>query len=151
MFAGSKTRLLTFMTTDAARPFYRLGATRFIGPVPRNDFTSFLHTKFVDSRFGVEDPGVRNLILDLAEEVPYNVQMLAHACWEDLRAKAKSEQPVLNHSVVQRALERLVRQYDPFYTQLWNGLTAIQQKTLILVIAEAVTNLKSMKGVRSMA
>jgi len=150
VFAGSKTRLLTSMTTDAARPFYRLGASRFIGPLPRNDFTSFLQKKFVDSRFGIEDPSVLNLILDLAEEVPYNVQMLAHACWEDLRAKAKSEQPVLSHSVVQRALERLVRQYDPFYTQLWNGLTAIQQKTLILVITEGGTKLQSMKVVRAL-
>src|SRR5258708_12479195 len=101
VFAGSKARLLTSMTTDAARPFYRLGASRFIGPVPRNDFTSFLHKKFVDSRFGIEDPSVLNLILDLAEEVPYNVQMLPHACWEDLPAKAKIDQPVLSHSVVQ--------------------------------------------------
>lgn len=33
VFAGSKTRMLTAMTMDAARPFYRLGAVRFIGPV----------------------------------------------------------------------------------------------------------------------
>ena len=150
VFAGSKTRLLTSMTTDASRPFYRLGASRFIGPVPRNDFINFLQEKFISSRFGVANPGVLNLILDLAEDVPYNVQMLAHACWEDLRAKAKSDQPVLNNGIVQAALERLVRQYDPFYTQLWNGLTAIQQKTLILVITEGGTNLQSMKVVRAL-
>lgn len=150
VFAGSKTRLLTSMTTDASRPFYRLGASRFIGPVPRRDFTSFLHEKFVASRFGIEDPGVLNLVLDLAEDVPYNVQMLAHACWEDLRAKSRSERPVLNSRVVQGALERLVRQYDPFYTQVWNGLTAIQQKTLTLVITEGGTNLQSMKAVRAL-
>ena len=33
VFAGSKTRLLPAMTMDAARPFYRLGALRSIGPV----------------------------------------------------------------------------------------------------------------------
>ncbi len=150
VFAGSKTRLLTSMTTDASRPFYRLGASRFIGPVPRPDFTRFLHEKFVGSRFGVPDPGVLNLVLNLAEDVPYNVQMLAHACWEDLRAQSKSKQPVLDDAVVKRALERLVRQYDPFYTQLWNGLTAIQQKTLVLTITEAGTNLQSMKVVRAL-
>jgi uncharacterized protein len=31
VFAGSKTRMLTAMTMDAARPFYRLGTVRFIG------------------------------------------------------------------------------------------------------------------------
>jgi len=148
VFAGSKTRLLSAMTTDASRPFYRLGASRFIGPVPRSDFIRFLREKFLADRFSIDDPGALNLILDLAEEVPYNVQMLAHACWEDLRAKVKSDQPALNGSAIQAALERLVRQYDPFYTQLWNDLTSIQQKTLILVITESGTNLQSMKAVR---
>lgn len=150
VFAGSKTRLLTSMITDASRPFYRLGASRFVGPVPRSDFAIFLHDKFAAGRFGAADTGALNLILDLAEDVPYNVQMLAHACWEDLRALSKGGRPVLNDGVVKRALERLVRQYDPFYTQLWNGLTAIQQKTLILAIAEGGTNLQSMKVVRAL-
>lgn len=148
VFAGSKTRLLSAMTTDAARPFYRLGTSRFIGAVPRNDFIRFLQQKFIASRFAISHPGVLDMILDLADDVPYNVQMLAHACWEDLRAKAKNHQAVLNDSIIQGALERLVRQYDPFYTQLWNGLTAIQQKTLILVTTEGGTNLQSMKVVR---
>ncbi len=104
----------------------------------------------VADRFSIADPRALTLILDLAEDVPYNVQMLAHTCWEDLRAKAKSDQPALNESVVQAALERLVRQHDPFYTQLWNGLTSIQQKTLIAVITEGGTNLQSMKVVRSL-
>lgn len=150
VFAGSKTRLLASMTTDASRPFYRLGASRFIGPVPRSDFTSFLHDKFVASGFGVAEPGVLTLILDLAEDVPYNVQMLAHLCWEDLRGQSRSKRPVLDDGIVRQALERLVRQYDPFYTQLWNDLTAIQQKTLTLVIAEGGTNLQSMKVVRAL-
>ena len=38
VFAGSKTRMLTAMTMDAASPFYRLGAVRFIGAVPEADF-----------------------------------------------------------------------------------------------------------------
>jgi uncharacterized protein len=147
VFAGSKTRLLTSMITDAARPFYRLGASRFMGPVPRPEFTKFLQKNFAAGKFNVE-AGVLNLILELAEDVPYNVQMLAHACWEDLRSKAKTGQPVLNQEVVKRSLDLLVRQYDPFYTQLWNGLTAIQQKTLSLVVAEGGTNLQSMKVVR---
>jgi len=150
VFAGSKTRLLSAMTTDASRPFYRLGASRFIGPVPRSDFIRFLQEKFVAGQFSIADPGALNLVLDLAEDVPYNVQMLAHACWEDLTAKATSDQPTLNESIIRLALERLVRQYDPFYTQLWNSLTSIQQKTLLIVITERGTNLQSMKVVRSL-
>ncbi len=150
VFAGSKTRLLTAMTLDAARPFYRLGSLRFIGPVPRADFHAFLRAKFTESRFKVadkEDPLA--LILMLAEEVPYNVQLLAHACWEQLRSGATANERVLNQAVVRQALERVVRQYDPFYTQLWNGLTAIQQKTLAAVIAAEGVKLQSMKTAKS--
>ena len=150
VFAGSKTRLLTAMTLDAARPFYRLGSLRFIGPVPRADFLEFLRTKFSESRFKVvekEDPLA--LILTLAEEVPYNVQLLAHACWEQLRGGATTNERALTEAVVRQALERVVRQYDPFYTQLWNGLTAIQQKTLTAALAADGINLQSMKMVKA--
>jgi uncharacterized protein len=148
VFAGSKTQLLASMITDAARPFYRLGSSRFIGSVPRPEFIRFLEKNFIEGRFRI-DRDVPGLILDLAEEVPYNVQMLAHACWESLRAKPTNEPAILNESVVQNAIQQLVRQYDPFYTQVWNGLTAIQQKTLILAIAEGGSNLQSIKAVRA--
>ncbi len=61
-------------------PFYRLGSKIFLGPVPRPDFSCFLKKKFLDGGFSVADEAIASL-LDLAEDVPYNVQMLAHACW----------------------------------------------------------------------
>jgi hypothetical protein len=148
VFAGSKTRLLTAMTMDATRPFYRLGHLRFVGPVPRPEFSDFLQAKFKEGKFAIESPGVIGIILDLAEDVPYNVQMLAHACWEDLRGMTPKR--TLNEGQVRESLERLVRQYDPFYTQLWSGLTAIQQKTIRAVITEGGANLQSMKVVRAL-
>jgi uncharacterized protein len=152
VFAGSKTRLLTAMTMGAARPFYRLGALRFIGPVPRDQFSEFLRRQFVESGFSLRNGGSEaiQMILDLAEEVPYNVQVLAHACWDQLRAGKGLKARTLDLEVVEQSLERLVRQYDPFYTQLWNSLTAIQQKTLVAVVREHGVNLQSMKVVRDL-
>jgi len=90
------------------------------------------------------------MILDLAEEVPYNVQVLAHACWDQLRAGKGLKKRTLDRAVVEQSLERLVRQYDPFYTQMWNSLTAIQQKTLAAVVREHGVNLQPMKVVREL-
>lgn len=153
VFAGSKTRLLTAMTMDAARPFYRLGGVRFVGPVPADDFREFLRSKFVESGFAVEgkegDDAVA-LILRSTEEVPYNVQVLAHACWDHLRGGRSAKGLALTPAVVEESLDRTVRQFDPLYTQLWNGLTAIQQKTLASVITEHGVNLQSMKVVRAL-
>lgn len=152
VFAGSKTRLLTAMTLDAARPFYRLGSLRFVGPIPRAEFRAFLEVGFVESQCVIApatsaegDP--LEFLLDLAEEVPYNVQLLAHTCWEQLRSVGCSERR-LTVQTVKQALERVVRQYDPFYTQLWNSLTTIQQKTLLVVIAEKGQNLQSQKALK---
>jgi hypothetical protein len=148
VFAGSKTQMLSAMTMDASRPFYRLGSVRFLGPVPRPDFGHFLRTKFAESRFKVESPAAIDLILDLSEEVPYNVQMLAHGCWTQLRDRASTQPTALTESVVRQSLELLVRQYNPFYTQLWTPLTSIQQRTLLAVIQQRGVNLQSMQVVR---
>jgi len=145
VFAGSKTRMLTAMTMDAARPFYRLGSVRFIGPVPREDFERFLTEKFVESGFRIESPSAVQAILRFAEEVPYNVQMLAHTCWNELRDHASKGPAVLDERVVEASMDLLVRQYDPFYTQIWSDLTPIQQKTLVAVIRNEGVNLQSLK------
>jgi hypothetical protein len=141
------------MTLDAARPFYRLGSLRFVGPIPRAEFRDFLAAGFIESECVIapatsaeSDP--LEFLLDLAEEVPYNVQLLAHTCWEQLRSVARGSERHLTVQTVKQALERVVRQYDPFYTQLWNSLTTIQQKTLLVVIAEKGQNLQSQKALK---
>lgn len=143
VFAGSKTRLLNDMVTDAARPFYRLGSKIFLGPIPREDFSRFIKKKFREGGFLVEDRAVVHL-LDIAEDVPYNVQMLAHSCWSRLRDH--SEDPaILTEFLVNDTLAHLVRQQDPFYTQLWTTLTPIQQRTLLAVVEQDGVNLQSTK------
>ncbi len=151
VFAGSKTRMLTAMTLDPARPFYRLGAARFIGAVPRTDFQEFLRTSFTRTGFGIDaqnDPLA--LLLDLAEEVPYNVQHLAHECWHQLRSQTDAGPIVLTAQTVHTALEFIVRSLDPLYTQLWKDLTTVQQKTLLAVIQQEGRGLLATKVTHEM-
>lgn len=153
IFAGSKTRMLTEMTTDASRPFYRLGKLLFIGELPRTEFSRFLLDKFIFGDFfspKSDEEERRNLtlkVLDLAEDVPYNVQMLAHILWNRLlQMKIGSpEIAYLSEKLIGETLEKLIRQNDPFYTQVWNGLTAIQKKALSAVVSENGQNLQSKK------
>ncbi|MEM1096733.1 MAG: AAA family ATPase [Bacteroidota bacterium] len=136
VFAGSKTRMLTEMTGDERRPFYRLGERRFIGAIPRSDFRPFLVAGFTQGQITLDSSGAE-AILDLAEDVPYNVQRLAHACWT---THAGTSAP-LSSAEVEAVLDTVVRRDDPFYTQLWNGLTRTQQKALVAVAAERGTGL----------
>lgn len=146
VFAGSATRMLTEMTTVPQRPFYRLGESMYVGPLPRPDFTAFLQTAFASGGFSVDD-GTAEAILDGAEEVPYNVQRLASACWDALR---DAEHPELTPGAVAEVLGRLVQRDGPLYTQIWNQLTAFQQKALLAVAHGGGTGLHSVALLRSL-
>jgi hypothetical protein len=137
IFAGSKTRLLIDMTQDHGRAFYKLGARLFLGPIPRDDFRTFLSAGFPAG--AITDVAALDRILDVAEDVPYNIQRLAHACWDVIVATGKS----LTVEVVDTTLRRVVLADDPAYTQLWLSLTMVQKKALKAVIAEGGQRLLS--------
>ncbi len=139
VFAGSKTRMLTEMTGDASRPFYRLGERLFLGAIPRADFLTFINRAFQETGIKVE-AGAAETLLSLAEDVPYNVQRLAHDCWEYL---AKIGSAKLTSLEVEAALQLLLRRDDPFYTQLWNALGSPQKRALLGTIRMRGVNLLS--------
>jgi hypothetical protein len=142
VFAGSQTRLISDMVSKHDQPFYRLGASHFLGRIPRTEFAAHLAKKFRKSGFSVKNPAAIDSILDIAEEVPYNVLMLAHVCWEDLRAKG-SEHSILTPALVKNALVRAVNGLDPIFTQTWNKFTVAQQKALIAMIRQDGIGLRS--------
>lgn len=139
IFAGSATRLLTAMTSDPDRPFYRMGERLFLGALPQDEFLAFLEKGFAESGFTTE-PGACAHILESAEAVPYNVQRLAHQTWEMLRAGTEN---MVTVAVVDDALERLVRREDPAYTQIWTTLRRNQKTAMKAVISEEGTGLLS--------
>lgn len=132
VFSGSETRLLTQMTSDASRPFWRLGERRFLGPIRREDFRPFLTDGFAAAGHSPR-PDAIEAILDLAEDVPYNVQRLASASWELLRSQGA--QP-LRVQHVQQALANIVRGEHPAYARLWASLTVPQKRALKAVVTE---------------
>jgi uncharacterized protein len=155
VFAGSKTRLLAEMTGSPNRPFYKLGEVRFLGPVPRADFGAFVERGFAGAGIPVA-PGAADAILDAAEEVPYNVQLLAHACWEACRARLGPERPrrgrpegaTLTPDLVLATRGTVALRNDPLYTQLWSSLAPSQQKALVALLREGGLQLTSTEVAR---
>jgi AAA+ ATPase superfamily predicted ATPase len=132
IFAGSKTRLLADLTSDPGRAFWKLGQRLFLGPIPRDEFRAFLVRGFSFAGFSATPEGVER-ILDAAEDVPYNVQRLASACWEALRVSPDHK---LTPEAVDAALHGVVQGENPAYMQLWQSLTQVQKKALKAVIEE---------------
>lgn len=139
ILAGSAVRLLSAMTSDVNRPFSRLGSRLFLGPLPRDQFREFLQHGFDRGEMRVES-GALDRILDVCDDVPYNVQRLAHEAWELLRA---GEAPALTPELVREAAERIVRREDPAYTQIWTQLSKNQKKALKAVITYEGQRLQS--------
>lgn len=139
VFAGSATRLLTAMTSDPNRPFYRLGSVTYLDAVPGPDFLTFLTDAFEAGGYTVVGDAAARILVE-AEGVPYNVQRLAHEVWEMMRAAPGGE---LTDARVETAVERIVRREDPAYTQLWTSLTRNQKKTLKAVIETGGEGLQS--------
>lgn len=139
VFAGSATRMLADMTSDPGRAFYKLGARLFLGLIPRDEFTVFLRGGFEQAGFTV-DAAALVRILELAHDVPYSVQRLAHECWEGLRVDASEatagDAPQLTVDHVERALVRVLQQEDAAYTQIWNSLKLQQKRALKAAIVE---------------
>ncbi len=151
IFAGSRTRMLNEMITDPSRPFYRLGKPLFIDKIPRKEFSRFLIRKFSAGGFMALNSGapekqeLAELILDLAKDVPYNVQMLAHEIWNRLleTKNVSPQKAILTTALIEETLDTVVRQNDAIHTQVWNGLTANQKKALAAAVSENGANLRS--------
>jgi hypothetical protein len=144
VFAGSQTSLLTDMISNPARPFYRLGEPLFIKEVPWPDFLAHLQKGFAQLDCQAEEESLAHLYF-LAEGVPYHVQLLASACWDEVNRNPK---PTLTRADVDAAQRRLIGQFDPYHASLWAGLTANQQKALRLIAADITNGLMAKQSLK---
>lgn len=143
VFAGSKTRLMVDMTS-AGRPFYNIGDREFVGPVPRPDFVLTLAAGFKGGGISVGE-GALDAIMDLAEDVPYTVQLLARACWDTCRASVSvgSTPESLTPELVAGVHARVVREQDPYFSSAWSALSPAQRTGLVALVRNGGVGLAS--------
>ena len=87
VFAGSEPSLMERML-GPRRPFYKAGPVVRLEEIPADEFAAFLETRFTSTGIKPE-AGLGLAIVDLAGNVPYDVQRLAHESWDDLRVAAE--------------------------------------------------------------
>jgi len=132
VFAGSSTRMMTEMISTSARAFWHLGDQLHLGPISREDFIPFL-------RRGLESTGATvtvealGRIMDLSEDVPYNVQQLASQCWTLLHDGRRKH---LTARTVDEALAQVVSMQHVSYLQRWLSLSMPQKRTLKIIVEE---------------
>src|SRR6187399_1004554 len=84
VFSGSEPSLMERMLTPR-RPFYKAGPVMRLEKIDSDVFAGWVESRFASSGFGVE-AGLGHAVVDLAANVPYDVQRLAHETWDDARA-----------------------------------------------------------------
>ena len=134
VFAGSSSRMMMEMVATSNRAFWQLGDQLHLGPIPRAAFGDFLRKGFESSGATIA-AGALEHILDLAEDVPYNVQQLASECWVLVHDSRRKQ---LTAAAVNEALGRVVSMQHVGYLQRWLPLARAQKQTLRIVSEEPI-------------
>jgi hypothetical protein len=103
VFAGSEPSLMEKMI-GPRRPFYKAGPVMRLERIPAPVFAEFIEARFAASGVRAE-AGLGAAIVDLAGNLPYDVQRLAHETWDDVRAAGGRKAGLDNlHSTLTRLL-----------------------------------------------
>jgi len=131
VFAGSEPSLMEKMI-GPRRPFYKAGPVMRLQKISPTVFGDFIERRFVKSGIKPE-PGLAEAIVDLAENLPYDVQRLAHETWDDVRARGARKVTLEN---LHDTLARLLSEQETIFEALWQRLTLQQRATLRAVVLQ---------------
>jgi hypothetical protein len=131
VFAGSEPTLMERMISPK-RPFYKAGPVIRLDKIPAEEFADFIEGRFAETGFKPEE-GLGMAIVDLANNLPYDVQRLAHETWDDL--KAIGVRRVTLHDL-HRTLGRLLSEQEPMFDAIWQHLTLAQRAALRAVVLQ---------------
>jgi hypothetical protein len=131
VFAGSEPSLMERMI-GPRRPFYKAGPVMRLDKIPSEEFAAFIDARF--NRSGIRaDAGLGAAVVELAGNLPYDVQRLAHETWDEVRAAGRRRATLddLHH-----ALRRLLAEQQMMFEELWQRLTLAQRAVLRAVVLQ---------------
>jgi hypothetical protein len=131
VFAGSEPSLMERML-GPKRPFYKAGPVMRLEKIPADLFAAFIDARFARSGMRPEaDLGAA--VVELAGNLPYDVQRLAHETWDEVRARGRRRATLddLHH-----ALKRLLAEQQMMFEAVWQRLTLAQRAVLRAVVLD---------------
>jgi hypothetical protein len=131
VFAGSEPSLMEAML-GPRRPFYKAGPVMRLEKIPADLFASFIEQRFQKTGLKPE-AGLGGAVVDLAGELPYDVQRLAHEVWDDARAAGARK---VGLDSLHATLHRLLAEHEVFFEAAWQRLTLAQRGVLRALVLE---------------
>jgi len=138
VFSGSEPSLMERML-GPRRPFYKAGPVMRLEKINPDDFAAFIDERFRGS--GVRpEAGLGDAIIDLAANVPYDVQRLAHETWDDVKEAGRKTAGLDDLHVT---LTRLLGEQHTMFEESWQRLTLPQRAVLRALVIEEGRELMS--------
>ena len=125
VFAGSEPSLMERMI-GPRRPFYKAGPVMRLQKIPADVFAAFIEARFAKTGIKPES-GLGAAIVDLAGNLPYDVQRLAHETWDDVHGAGERRAGFDN---LHETLTRLLGEQEPMFESVWQRLTLAQRAVL---------------------
>lgn len=128
IFAGSKRHILNEMVSSSNRPFYKIGPVMHLPKIKKAILLNFIRKRFKNSHKNLSEE-VLEEIIEIAQNIPYYVQMLCHELWDYTVANRQ-----INKNDIQRILNQLVSQYSQNFHLDWSR-TILSKRQLLKSIA----------------
>jgi hypothetical protein len=129
VFSGSEPSLMERML-GRSRPFYKAGPVMRLQKIPAEPFAAFIEARFQATRLRPA-PGLGTAIVELAGNLPYDVQRLAHEVWDDAQG-GKS----VGLDDLHETLKRLLGEHEALFEATWQRLTLAQRAALRAAVLE---------------
>jgi hypothetical protein len=131
VFSGSEPTLMERML-GRSRPFYKAGPVMRLQKIPADQFAQFIEARFKATGMKAIG-GLGQAIVDVAGNLPYDVQRLAHEVWDDARAEGRRTAD-LDH--LHATLKRLLGEHQTLFEGMWQRLTLAQRGALRAAVLE---------------
>ena len=131
VFAGSEPSLMERML-GPRRPFYKAGPVMRLEKIDETVFADFIDERFAATGVQPED-GLGAAIVDLAANVPYDVQRLAHETWDDVKATGSRTAGLAD---LHNTLTRLLGEQHTVFEESWQRLTLPQRAVLRALVLQ---------------
>jgi hypothetical protein len=129
VFSGSEPSLMERML-GRSRPFYKAGPVMRLQKIPADRFADFIEARFRSTRLKPA-PGLGAAIVELAGNLPYDVQRLAHEVWDDAQGGRSVGVDDLHET-----LRRLLGEHEAIFEATWQRLTLAQRAALRAAVLE---------------
>jgi hypothetical protein len=131
VFSGSEPALMERML-GRSRPFYKAGPVMRLQKIDAARFADFVEGRCRAT--GVKPaPGLGTAVVELAGNLPYDVQRLAHEVWDDVRAAGRRTAGLDD---LHDTLKRLLGEHETLFESLWQRLTLAQRGALRAAVLE---------------